>query len=165
VRATLALALVALSMGACFGPDPNVTGEGKARPEVEVSAPAEASSGDVVDVRLAIANPGPGAFDSIVVAFSRLGDADLPPPLVDVAPRRGPKPVASVDPKPNAVGQNGVVYTFDGLDEGDSMTITFEVTVPPVTEIGSSVGNAVVVYDGAEPNRARGVRLEIEVPR
>jgi hypothetical protein len=66
----------------------------------------------------------------------------------------------SVDPEPNAVGENGVIYTFDGLAEGETVTITFEVRAP--TQEGP-VGNAVQVYEGSDPNRARGVRLEAEV--
>jgi hypothetical protein len=65
-----------------------------------------------------------------------------------------------VTPQPVAISEDAVIYRFGGLTEGASMEITFELVMPPVT---GDVGNAVTVYDGAEPERARGARLKISL--
>jgi hypothetical protein len=144
----------------CTGPDPDLTDDGEGLPVPSIEFPEVVEPGSVNDAVLTIENPGPGDFDSLVVAFSLLGDPSLPAPLVDVAAPGRDGPVVSVDPEPNAVGENGVIYTFDGLAEGDSLTITFELRAPAQE---GAVGNAVQVYEGSDPNRARGVRLSAEV--
>jgi hypothetical protein len=58
------------------------------------------------------------------------------------------------------VSQDGDVYRFGPLAEGKSVTISFTLKVP---ETPGVVANAMVVYDGAHPDRARGVRLETVV--
>jgi hypothetical protein len=157
----LILAAVALLIAtACTGPDPNVTEDGEGLPVLTLEFPEVIEPGSTNDAVLTIENPGPGDFDSLVVAFSLLGDPELPAPLVDVSPPGRDGPVVSVAPEPNAIGENGVIYTFDGLPEGETMTITFELRAPAQE---GKVGNAVQVYDGSDPNRARGVRLEAEV--
>ena len=49
---------------------------------------------------------------------------------------------------------------FGGLAEGESMQITFELVMP---DVRGKVGNAVTVYDGSEPSRARGTRIEVSL--
>ena len=156
------LAACAALLAGCYGPDPNVTDEGKGLPVLTLDFPEEVKPESVHDAVLTIDNPGPEDMDSIVVAFSRLGDPALPLPLVEVSARDEQGPVRSVDPEPQAVGQGGVVFTFEGIPEGGSMTITFELLVP---KDEGKVGNAVQVYDGSDPDRARGVSLEAQVKR
>ena len=162
MRILVALAASAALLVGCYGPDPNLTDDGKGRPVVTLDFPATVEPESVHDAVLTIDNPGPEDMNSIVVAFSRLGDPALPLPLVEVSAPDEQGPVRSIDPEPQAIGQGGVVYTFEGLPEGESMTITFELQVP---RDEGTVGNAVQVYDGADPDRARGVRLEAEVKR
>lgn len=160
-RLFAAAALVGL-LGGCFGPDPNVTDDGRGLPVLTLDFPSVVAPGSVETAVLTIENPGPEDMDSIVVAFSRLGDPALPLPLVEVSAQGEDSPVRSIDPEPRAVGQGGVVYTFEGIAVGETVTITFELAVP--SEEGK-VGNAVQVYDGSDPDRARGVRLESQVRR
>ena len=157
-----AAAAVAFFLVACFGPDPNLTAEGKGLPQLSLEFPASAAPGSVQTAVLTIDNPGPAEMSAIVVAFSRLGDPALPLPVVEVAGPGQEDPVRSVEPRPNAVSRDGSIYTFGPLAEGGTMTIRFELAIP---ETEGKVGNAVQVYDGREPDRARGVRLETEVER
>lgn len=151
---------VLLLLGGCFVPDPGLTDSGKGRPRLTLDFPENAAPGSVATAEIVVSNPGPEDMGSVVVAFSRLGDPELPPPLVEVASRDGSNAVRAVEPEPVAVSSDQIVYRFAGLDEGAEMTITFEIEVP--TQPGSA-GNAVLVYDGGDPERARGVRLETEV--
>ena len=159
VGAAVALAFV---LAACYGPDPDLTAQGKGLPELSLDFPATAAPGSVETAVLTVDNPGPADMSAIVVAFSRLGDPALPVPIVEVAGPGQEDPVRSVDPKPTAVSRDGAIYTFGPLDEGGTMTIRFELAIP---EVEGKVGNAVQVYDGREPDRARGVRLETKVER
>lgn len=156
-RAALILSAIALSLSGCYsGPDPNLTESGKGLPEVTASMPEKASPGDTVEAVVTVTNPGPAAIDEVVVAFSRIGDPDLPVPIVEVGAGGQSEGVAGVTPKPIAISPDGVIYRFEGLAEGDSMDITFELVMPRAE---GEIGNAVTVYDGAEPERARGTRL------
>lgn len=161
MRILVALAASAALLVGCYGPDPNLTDEGKGLPVLTLDFPEEVKPESVHEAVLTVDNPGPEDMDSIVVAFSRLGDPALPLPLVEVS-GNAQSPVRSVDPEPQAVGQGGVLFIFEGLPEGETMTITFELRVP---NHEGTVGNAVQVYDGSDTNRARGVRLEAEVTR
>ena len=159
-RSLVAGAIALLLLAACVGPDPNVTEGGKGKPELELAFPRSAAPGSIQVAELTITNPGPGDMESVVVAFSRLGDPSLPAPVVDVAGRGREGAVEDVSPEPNAISQDGIIYTFDAIAEGDSTTITFRLRMP-VTP--GPAGNAVLVYEGRDPERARGVRLEIEI--
>lgn len=154
------VALAALTFVACFGADPNLTESGLSKPELTLEFPAESTAGSTVTAKLTIVNPGPGDMESLVIAFSRLGDPKLPPPIVDVTPRDGEGAVRDVVPSPNAVSPDGVIYTFDGLNEGDELVVSFTVKIPP---LDGPAGNAILVYEGNDPERARGVRLITEV--
>lgn len=159
MRKLLALASALVALGACY-PDLPQTDEGKSKPELSLEFPTATTSGSVETAELTVTNPGPDPMGSIVVAFSRLGDPELPGPVVDAAPPNGDGPVKDVTPKPNGVSPEGIIFTFDGLDEGASMTISFDLVIPAETGLA---GNAILVYDGQDPVRARGVRLETEV--
>lgn len=161
MRGLLALALASIGvLGACYGPDAGLTEGGESKPELAIEFPTTVAPGAIATADLTVTNPGPGAMDSIVIAFSRLGDPDLPAPVVDVAPPNGRGAVRDITPEPNATSPEGIIFTFDGLGVGESMTISFELAVP--TDTGPA-GNAILVYDGRDPERARGVRLETEV--
>lgn len=149
-----------LLLVACVGETQSLTDEGRGFPDPEVTFPATATAGSVQTAELTVTNPGPGDMGSLVVAFSRLGDPELPVPIVDVSGRDEDGAVRDVSPKPNAVSPDGVIYTFEGIDVGESVTIEFELTIPSAD---GPAGNAILVYDGGEPDRARGVRIETEV--
>ena len=151
--------VAAMLLGAgCFPRGPS--GEDLGRPVLSLTFPDTTTAGSVETAVLTVENPGPGDMGSLVVAFSRLGTPDLPVPVVDVAARDEQGAVRDVEPQPTAVSPDGVIYTFDGLDVGDTVTIELELTMPRVDGLA---GNAILVYDGGQPERARGVRLETEV--
>lgn len=157
MKRVAALALVALLAGACVGePDPNLTESGKGKPEVTALMPNEAEPGSTVTAAVRIANPGPGDMESVVVAFSRIGDSELPEPIVDVGTGGQTDGVKSVNPEPVAVSPDGVSYRFGPLPEGQALEIRFELVLP---DVKGEVGNAILVYDGAEPERAKGTRV------
>ncbi|HET7481386.1 MAG TPA: hypothetical protein VFK89_00860 [Actinomycetota bacterium] len=161
VRALAALGLVSVLLAGCYGPDPDVTDAG-GKPELTLDFPDPAPAGTVQELTITVSNPGPEDMDSVVVAFSRLGDPRLPPPLIDVAAKREPGAITDITPSPNGTSPDRVVFTFDGIREGDSRTITFRVEMP--ADAGF-YGNAILVYEGSHPGRAKGVRLETHVRR
>jgi hypothetical protein len=151
------VAIVFIGTSGCYwGPDPNLTKTGKGKPTITVEFPATLEPGATETATLVVTNPGPGDMESVVVAFSRVGDPSLPEPIVEAGTGGQTKAVTSVSPEPVAVSPDAVNYRFGPLEEGDSMTIRFELLLPNST---GEVGNAVQVYDGAEPERAGGVRL------
>jgi hypothetical protein len=154
--ASLATVLIATA-GACYyGPDPNLTKTGKGKPTITVDFPGVSEPGSMETATFVVTNPGPGDMESVFIAFGRVGDPSLPEPIVESGTGGQTKAVTSVSPEPVAVAPDGVRYRFGPLAEGDSMTIRFELVLPDGT---GDVGNAVQVYDGAEPARAGGVRL------
>lgn len=159
LRFLFALAAV-LGLVGCFGDAQVLTEAGEGYPELAIQFPETTTAGATETAVLTISNPGPGDMESIVVAFSRLGAPSLPVPLVDVTGRNREGAVKNVTPEPTAVSADGITYTFGGIDEEEVMTIEFELVVP---RIDGAAGNAILVYEGQDPNRARGVRLETEV--
>ena len=160
-RLLVAATVPLLSLAACFGgTDPNVTesGEGKPVLSIEFLPTVDPDSQEVATLR--IENPGPGDMDSLQVSFVALGASDLPDPLVGFGAKGENPSIVSVDPKPRAVSVDGVVYTFDGVAEGDSKEIEFTIQTP--VEQGR-FANSVIVSDGANPERSRGVPLETRV--
>ncbi len=149
-----------LALAACFPSADNLTEEGESRPEVAIEFPETTTAGATETAALTVTNPGPGDMESLVVAFSRLGDPSLPPPIVDVTGRNREGAVKNVTPKPTAVSPDGITYTFEGLGEAESVTIEFEVVIP---RTDGPAGNAVLVYEGQDPNRDGGARLMTEV--
>jgi hypothetical protein len=163
MRGAAAALLAAVSFSACFGQDADVTPSGKGRPELTLEFPAISSPGSTQAARLAVANPGPEPMTSLVVAFLRVGPAqggELPEPIVDGAARQQNPAIVDIEPEPRAVSQAAVEFTFDGLAEGESTTITFRLRVPRTL---GEAANSITVYDGSDANRARGIRLQTMV--
>lgn len=160
-KALAAIAAGLLVLGGCSGPDPNLTGSGKGKPLVTAEFPDTAAPGDVVTAVIHVENPGPGDMEPIVVAFTRVGDPSLPLPIVE--PRRTLKDagIEDIRPEPQGASPMDSTFTFPGVAEGDSTTIEFDLRVPDDAE--GTMGNVIQVYDGAEIDRARGARLQLEV--
>lgn len=156
----LLASIATLLLVGCYGDSQSLTEDGEGFPELTLEFPETTTAGSTETATLTIINPGPGDMESLVVAFSRLGDPELPQPIVDVVARGDQGSVRDVSPQPNAVSPDGVIYTFDGLAEGESMTVTFTLVIPAGT---GPAGNAIQVYEGQDPERGRGVRLETEV--
>ena len=157
-----ALAIIAASiLTACTGPDPNLTESGMGKPVVTADFPDTAEPGDVVTATIKVENPGPGDLQPIVVAFTRVGDPSLPLPIVE--PRRGLKQagIEEIRPEPEGASPAESTFTFDGIAEGDSATIEFDLRIPP--DAHGILGNVIQVYDGVDIDRARGARIQVEV--
>lgn len=164
-RTVVAGLTLAVLMSGCFANSEPTTETGKGLPELTVTFPELVDAGSLQTVEIEISNPGPGDMQSLVVSFSRVGvggGEELPEPLVDVAIRGQEQQVISIEPSPTSISADGVVYVFDGLAEGESTTIHFEVRVP---NVDGRVANSVVIYDAQDVERARGVSLEAEVQR
>lgn len=170
MRVPAALVALALVGAACFGPDPNVTEQGEGRPELVVRFPDSVAASSIATARLEVSNPGPGDIPTLVVAFALVGpgqgQTEVPDPLVGFG-RRGENPsIVAVEPEPASVSPDGVVFTFEGaggapvLPEGDRTTIAFRVRTPVRPGVAA---NSVSVYDGTDPSRVRGARLETSV--
>lgn len=160
-KALLAVAATVLVLGGCSGPDPNLTESGKGRPLVTAEFPETAEAGDIVTAVIHVENPGPGDIEPIVVAFTRVGDPSLPLPIVE--PRRDLEDtgIEDIRPQPQGASPMDSTFTFPGVAEGDSTTIEFDLRIP--TDAAGTIGNVVQVYDGAEIDRARGARLQLDV--
>lgn len=159
LRGTLA-ALALLVLVACTGPDPNLTATGAGKPELSVDFPESAGSGDVVTASIQITNTGPQDMDSIVVSFVRVGDPSLPEPIVEPRKGRLQSGIEDIRPEPRGQSPADATYAFEGIPEGESVTLEFDLRMP---QGPGTFGNSVQVYDGSEVDRAAGVRLEIEV--
>jgi hypothetical protein len=161
-----ALALVALTLlsFACYGPDPDVSPAGRGVPELSLQFPETTEAGSTATAVLTVTNPGPEAMSQVVVAFIRVGpgggSSELPTPIVDGAARRRNPAIVSITPEPNAISLPAVEFTFDGLAEGESRDIEFELRIP---EVRGPAANSVTVYEGSDPQRARGIRLQTMV--
>lgn len=166
------LCLVAIVAAGCYGEDPNLTESGKAKPEIAVDFVAEAEAGSSRELRIEVTNPGPGAIGSVFVAFSLVGvggSEGVAQPLVVVGRDEDSPSIASVDPEPIAATNGGTIYKFataaGGAGEpflpvGESVEIFFQIELP---QQAGSYANSLQVYDGSEPDRARGFMLEVEV--
>ena len=159
-KSFLAALLGVVLLTSCAGPDPNLTESGTGKPQVTAEFPEQAEAGDVVTAVISITNPGPEDMTSVVVSFARVGDPSLPYPIVEPLPNRARAGIEGIRPEPTGESPPDATYTFGPLAEGDSTTIEFDLVIP---ERDGTVGNSVQVYDGAEPERARGVRIETEV--
>ena len=150
-----------LVLAACFGgTDPNVTESGEGKPLLSVEFPPTVEPESQEVATLSVENPGPGDMDSLQVSFVRLGRSDLPEALVGFGSKGENPSIVAVDPEPRAVSVDGVVFTFDGLAEGESTDIAFTIRTPGVT---GGFANSVIVADGSDPERSRGVPLETRV--
>lgn len=159
-KSFLAALLGLVVFTACAGPDPNLTESGTGKPQVTAEFPEQAAAGQVVTAVITITNPGPEDMTSVVVSFARVGDPSLPYPIVEPLPNRARAGIDDIRPDPTGESPPDATYTFGPLAEGDSTTLEFDLVIP---DRDGTVGNSVQVYDGAEPERARGVRIETEV--
>jgi hypothetical protein len=160
-RRIAALVACALLLGAC------AAGAGSAeenRPRPSIDFPSSVPAGSVQTATLTVTNPGPEAFDSLLVAFSRLGRAPdkpvVPEPIVDTGFKGRNRAVVSVIPKPVAVSQDGLVYRFGSLGPGRDMEVEFSLRMPQRPGLAA---NAVIVSDGSNLKLSRGVTLETSV--
>jgi hypothetical protein len=159
-RAACLLVALMLCSSGCYGAGSRVTDSGTGLPVVSVQFPPRSAPGSTQRAVFGVSNPGPGDIDSLVLAFARAGDPALPQPIVDVGSRGKNEAVLDVRPEPVGVSDDGVVYRFPGIREGEARTIAFDLRVP--ARLGAAA-NAVQVYDGGDIERAAGVRLETRV--
>lgn len=147
---------------ACYASDSDLSASGKGKPTFVVDFPATASPGATEDLVLDISNPGPGDMTSLFVAFANVGaqGSGLGNRLVPFSTGGENPAVATVDPEPDSVSEDGVVYRFSGLAAGASTTITFSLVLPRTRGVASS---SVQVYDGSELDRAAGKRVAVTV--
>lgn len=164
MRRVLAAAFVLGLLAGCAGPDPNLTESGKGKPALSVEFPESVTRGSVETATFTVENPGPGDMGSVVIAFATVGVAGasgpLPAELVPLTTSSENPRVASVSPKPRDVSDDGVLYVFDGLEEGASMDVSFEIRVPD--EAGPAA-NSVSVYAGEDAARISGLLLRTVV--
>lgn len=164
MRRLAAVALALALLPACFGPDPNVTEEGKGKPLLTIEFPETVSRGSVETATLTIDNPGPGDMGSVVVAFATAGVAGasgpLPAELVPLTSSSENPMIESITPEPREVSDDGVLYVFDGLEEGASREISFDIRVP---EEPGPAANSVSVYAGEDAERIKGLLLRTTV--
>lgn len=164
MRRLVAAATALLALGACFGPDPNVSESGKGLPVLEAEFPEAVTRGSTATATLTVENPGPGDMSAVVVAFASVGVAaasgPIPVDLVPITTTRDNPAIESVTPEPQSVSDDGVIYVFDGLEEGGTMEISFVIRAPLET---GPAANSVSVYSGDEADRIRGLRLETVV--
>jgi hypothetical protein len=157
------LAVLVFSLSACFPSDANLTQGGKGLPELTAELPPSIETSAMESLTLTISNPGPGDMTSLIVSFSRVGaggQEELPEPLIDVGVQRKSESIVSIEPEPDSISLDATIYRFDPLAEGESITIVFEIRAPAAR---GEYANAVVVYDGQDVERARGVRIDTTV--
>lgn len=161
MRALACAAVALVSLTACFGPDADLTESGKGRPLVDVEFPDAVDPGSTTTATVTVENRGPGDMGTVVVAFAAVGVAaasgPLPQQLVPPASARDNPAIGAIAPEPRSVSGDGVVYVFGRLEEDATMEIEFEIVAPSTPGPAAS---SVSVYDGAEADRIRGVRLE-----
>ena len=149
---------------ACFGPDPNLTESGKGKPLLSVEFPETVGRGSVHTATFTVENPGPGDMGSVVIAFASVGVAGasgpLPAELVPLTTSPENPAIESISPEQRDVSDDGVIYVFDGIEEGGSLDIAFEIRVP---DTAGPAANSVSVYAGEAADRIRGVRLQTVV--
>ena len=158
MRRALAASFAALALASCAG-----TSDAQ-KPLPQISFPKQVAAGSVQRAHLHISNPGSKALDSVVVAFSDLGrvadKTQIPAPIVGPGFKGHNPAIIDVRPKPVAVSDDGLVYRFGGLAGGESEDITFSLKVPVKPGLAA---NAVIVSDGSDLKRSRGVPLSTQV--
>lgn len=160
LRTTLVAGLVVAALVACTGAEPNLTETGAGKPELSAEFPETAAPGEVVTAVIEVTNPGPQDMDSIVVSFVRVGDPSLPQPIVEPRQGRLRSGIEDIRPEPRGESPPDATYAFEGVAEGGSITLEFDLRMP---DEPGTFGNSVQIYDGSEVGRAAGIRLEIEV--
>lgn len=157
MAARIAIGLAVLLAVAVYIATRDVPEGSEGRPSIAVEFPAESEPGSVQTATFTITNPGPERMNSVFLAFARVG---IDPPIVEVGVQHENPNVVSIDPEPEAISLEAVVFRFAGLDEGETMTVSFDLKIPEERGI---VANSVTAYPGEDPQRARGVRLQTEV--
>lgn len=171
MRQGLALVVAALSLAACFGPDPNLTEGGLAKPFVTADFPATIEAGETAELTLTVENPGPGDMNSFTVAFGAVaqggGEGNARPLVVPApAPERlgGEQEISAsfgtIEPRPLTVGEGGALFRFGPLPEEESASVTFEIIAP---DDPGSYANSLQAYDSQVIDRIDAVKLETEV--
>ncbi|MGH2736921.1 MAG: hypothetical protein ACRDKZ_15180 [Actinomycetota bacterium] len=153
----------ALLFAACFPGDQNLTESGEGKPVVAADFPATVQPGSTNDLTIEVSNPGPGDIDSVLVAFALVGiggEQGNARPLVVPGARDDSPSVDEVEPEPVGVGEGGTIYRFGGLAVDGSGTYRFEIVTP---DEPGTYANSLQVYDGADPQRIDGLRLQTEV--
>lgn len=155
-----------LLTGACVRDTSSLTSEGLGKPELSVSFPETVEPGSTHTAELEISNPGPGGMDIVQVTFVLVGpgpnQSELPRPLILGGANESTGKIVSVTPEPRAVSSDQLVYSFEGLEEGESTLVSFRIRVPMIT---GAFANSVQVYDGRDLERLTGVRLDTLVER
>jgi hypothetical protein len=163
VRLVVASVLL-LGATACFGPDANLTDDGKGKPVIVVEFPEQVDAGSVNTATLTVENPGPGDIGTVTVAFAGVGvpaaSGPLPVDLVPITTSAENPAIRSIEPEPSRVSNDGVVYYFGPLPEGETLEIAFDIAAP---EQRGPAASSVSVYDGNDTDRIRGLRLATEV--
>ena len=78
-----------LGLLGCFGPNPNLTEGGLAKPVVTADLPSRVEAGATAELTVGIENPGPGDINSFSIAFAVVavgGSQGNAEPLVIPAP-------------------------------------------------------------------------------
>lgn len=156
----LLLLIPAFLMPGCFDTDANLTDSGEGKPVVSIEFPPSVEPSAREVATLEVENPGPGDMEAVLVTFAVLGASDLPEALVGFGSNGENPSIVDVEPDPVAVSQDGVVYRFEGLEEGESMSIDFTILTPSLT---GRYANSVTASDGTDLERAKGVPLETRV--
>jgi hypothetical protein len=162
MRRVLPALLATILLPGCFSNDADLTPQGEGKPVVAVDIPEQTEAGGRVVATVEIQNPGPGDIDDLVVSFSVLGAPDLPNALVGFGSNGQNPSIISIDPEPEGVSPDGVVYRFGPLEEGDSTSVEFTLRTP--AEPGT-YANSVTVSDGGDVERSKGVPMETLVER
>lgn len=133
-------------------------------PFIAVDFPATVEPGGEADAIFTISNPGPQDIDSLIIAFARVGPSpgsyELPNPIVDPGQDEMNPNIVAIDPDPIATSPDAVLFRFEGLAEGEEMTITFTFRIP---DVAGEVANSVTAYAADDPSRAQGIRVSAQV--
>lgn len=163
--AVLCLVTLLASSG-CVRSQSGLTSDGLGKPELSLAFPAEVEAGTTHVAQLDVTNPGPGDLRLLSVTFVLVGPGpnqnELPRPLILGGANESTGEIVSVTPEPRSVSSDGLVYSFEGLDEGESTEISFEIRVPRVP---GTFANSVQVHDGQDLDRLTGARLDTVVER
>ena len=159
-------AILLLLPVSCFGTGAEVTEDGKGLPRIVATFPDSVPAGAEVDAELTISNPGPDDMEVVAITFAPAapltGSQDIPQPIVDRG-RNGSNPaVVTTEPEVTRISDDGLVFLFGPLEEGEETTIVFTLRVP---ERPGAAGNSVQVYDGRDLERIRGTRIDTVVER
>ena len=157
-RVRLGLLPIIVVLSACFGGGGSpITGSGKGFPELKIEFPPVVEAGSTETATINVTNPGPEELPSLLITFALVGTET---PLVTIGSDGSNPSIAGVEPEPVGVSDDGVIYRFGGLEEGESVELAFDIVIP---DVRGPVANSVTVTDGNDVERARGVRLETVV--